>query len=197
MTLMPHTVALPPPTEQHPTKRTCLFCKGEHNPNYCNVVTDKGKRYSIVHDARLCFNCLNCPWTVSKCKSRNQCKVCHWKHHTSVCQNVEPPPPSSVIQWISNYKQDFRCTHPTGKTAAPSVSSYHICDTDRHTPVLLKTAVASVGSHSNHISAHILFDEGSQRPFITSDVVNKLDLKPEMQEAISLQSTFWWEHIIC
>jgi len=56
-------------------------------------------------------------------------------------------------------------------------------------PVLLKTAVASVRSHNNHISVHILFDEGSQRSFIKSDVATKLDLKPEKQETISL-STF-------
>ena len=77
----------------------------------------------------------------------------------------------------------------TDKTVDPSVSTYHIGDSDRHTPVLLKTAVASVGSHNNHISVHILFDEGSQCSFITSDVATKLDLKPEMQETISL-STF-------
>ena len=70
-----------------------------------------------------------------------------------------------------------------------AVSSYHISDTDRRTPVLLKTAVTSVGNHNNHIRAHILFDEGSQRSFITSDVATKLDLKPETQETISL-STF-------
>ena len=79
--------------------------------------------------------------------------------------------------------------HITDKTVAHSVSAYHIGDSDRHMPILLKTAVASVRSHNNHISVHILFDEGSQRSFIKSDVATKLDLKPEKQETISL-STF-------
>ena len=185
-TSKPPTPVLPPPTDRRPTKRTCLFCKGEHSSNDCNVVTDKGRRYSIVRDARVCFNCLN-RHSVSKCKSRNRCKVCHRKHHTSLCQNAESTPPvSSTEQTTTNKAQ---CAPTTDKTTAPSVSSYHIGDTNRHTPVLLKTAVASVGSHNNHISAHILFDEGSQRSFITSDVATKLDLKPEMQETISL-STF-------
>ena len=51
-----------------PTKRMCLFCKGEHSPTDCNVVTDKEKRHSIVRDARACFNCHN-RHSVSKCKS--------------------------------------------------------------------------------------------------------------------------------
>ena len=143
-------------------------------------------RYSIVREARVCFNCLN-HLSISKCKSRNRCKVCHQKHHTSLCQNVEPPPPMSSNESTTTNKMSG--APPTDKTAAPSVSSYHIGDTDRHTPVLLKTAVASVGSHNNHVSAHILFDEGSQRSFITSDAATKLDLKPETQETISL-STF-------
>ena len=58
-----------------PTKRMCLFCKGEHSPTDCNVVTDKEKRHSIVRDARACFNCLN-RHSLSKCKSQNCCKVC-------------------------------------------------------------------------------------------------------------------------
>ena len=182
----PHTPVLPHPTDRRPTKRTCLFCKGEHSPNDCNVVTDKGKRYSIVRDARVCFNCLN-RHSVSKCKSRNRCKVCHRKHHTSLCQNVEPPPLVSSTEPTTANK--ISSTLATDKTVAPSVSSYHIGDTDRQTPVLLKTAVASIGSHNNHISAHILFDEGSQRSFITSDVATKLDLKSETHETISL-STF-------
>ena len=113
--------------------------------------------------------------------------MCHRKHHTSLCQNAESTPPVSSIEPPTTNKA--LCAPTTDKTTAPSVSSYHIGDTNRHTPVLLKTAVASVGSHNNHISAHILFDEGSQRSFITSDVATKLDLKPEMQETISL-STF-------
>ena len=174
----------PPPTEQRPTKRTCLFCKGEHNLNHCNIVTDKGKRYSIVRDARVCFNCLN-SHSVAKCRSsRSRCKVCQRKRHTSLCRNLEPPPSVSSHEFATTNKISGGPT--TDKNAAPSVPSYHISDSGRHTPVLLKTAVASVGSHNNHISAHILFDEGSQLSFITSDVASKLDLKPEMQETISL-----------
>ena len=74
----------------------------------------------------------------------------------------------------------------TDKTMPTSVSSFHIGDTNNHTPILVKTAVASVGSHNNQINANILLDEGSQRSFNTSVVAAKLDLKPEMQEAISL-----------
>ena len=181
-----HASLPPPKAGPHPTKRTCLFCKGEHSPNDCTVVTDKEKRHSIVRDARVCFNCLN-RHSVTKCKSWNRCKVCHRKHHTSLCRNVEAPPTAPLTESAAANK--VTGAPATDKTTLPSVSSLHIGDANKHTPTLLKTAVAPIGSQNNQISAHILFDEGSQRSFITSEVAAKLDLKPETQETISL-STF-------
>ena len=76
-------------TGDRPTKRICLFCKGEHRPTDCDVVTDnlKEKRHSIVRHTKARFNCLN-RHSVSKCKSQNRGKVCHQKHYTSPCKNI-------------------------------------------------------------------------------------------------------------
>ena len=182
----PHSLLSPSNPGHHPTKQTCLFCKGDHSPNDCNVVTDKERRYALVRDARVCFNCLN-RHLVSKCKSRNRCKVCHRKHHTSLCRDVETPPTVTPTESVTANK--VTGTPITDKTTLSSVPSLHIGDTNTRTPILLKTAVAPIGSYNNHINAHILFDEGSQRSFITSNVAVKLDLKPDTQETISL-STF-------
>ena len=182
----PHSLLSPSNPGHHPTKQTCLFCKGDHSPNDCNVVTDKERRYALVRDARVCFNCLN-RHPVSKCKSRNRCKVCHRKHHTSLCRDVETPPTVTPTESVTANK--VTGTPITDKTTLSSVPSLHIGDTNTRTPILLKTAVAPIGSYNNHINAHIIFDEGSQRSFITSNVAVKLDLKPDTQETISL-STF-------
>ena len=131
-----------------PTKRMCLFCKGEHSPTDCNVVTDKERRHSIVRDTRACFNCLN-RHSVSKCKSQNRCKVCHQKHHTSLCRNVELPPTTPSTEPATTNK--VPSTPTTDKTTLLSALSYHIGDANKHTPILLKTAVASVASHKHHI----------------------------------------------
>ena len=54
---------------------------------------------------------------------------------------------------------------------------------------LLKTAIAPVRSPQFTAEAHILFDEGAQRSFITQDLVNQLQLKPTRKDIIGL-STF-------
>ena len=53
---------------------------------------------------------------------------------------------------------------------------------------LLKTAVATVTSLTSETEVNILFDEGSQRSFLTQDMADVLSLKPHHKENISLSS---------
>ena len=56
-------------------------------------------------------------------------------------------------------------------------------------PPMLKTAIATVTHGSDHALANVLFDEGSQRSFVTKALVNTLELQPYQQENINF-STF-------
>ena len=57
-----------------------------------------------------------------------------------------------------------------------------------NTVCLLKTAVATITSLNSEAEANILFDEGSQRSFLTQDMADLLSLKPHHMEDISLSS---------
>jgi hypothetical protein len=72
------------------------------------------------------------------------------------------------------------------------IPSLHTGDSFKHSRILFKTAVASIEHNGNNVDTHILFDEGSQRSYITSNVAEKLNLTAETQENISL-STFGGE----
>jgi len=65
-------------------KPTCVYCKGTHTPNHCNVIVDVGQRLEHVKKEGLCFNCLG-KHRVSQCTSQVCCKKCNSKHHTSIC----------------------------------------------------------------------------------------------------------------
>ena len=56
----------------------------------------------------------------------------------------------------------------------------------RHTSILLKTAIATVSSQTISSDAAILFDEGSQRSFITEEFAQMLKLTPKSTETIQL-----------
>ena len=51
---------------------------------------------------------------------------------------------------------------------------------------ILKTAINCLESRTASATAHILFDEGAQRSFITQELANKLDLSPERSETLNL-----------
>ena len=39
-------------------KTACVFCKGAHFPNACNIITKLEERMSLIKENHLCFNCL-------------------------------------------------------------------------------------------------------------------------------------------
>ena len=51
---------------------------------------------------------------------------------------------------------------------------------------LLKTAIATVKSGINAVETNILFDEGTQRTFISMSFASKLKLQPSTKETINL-----------
>ena len=55
-----------------------------------------------------------------------------------------------------------------------------------HRRTLLKTAIATVEFQEKSATAHILFDEGAQRSFITEELAKKLNLAAENTETLHL-----------
>ena len=197
-------------TPPHPSKtKPCIFCNGSHKPNDCTAVSDPAARKQIAFQANLCFNCLN-NHRVSQCKSKNRCRQCHQKHHTSLCVvNKEYPerqkPDPTTRQNIKDKDGNLQCmctnsgsvvqtTNMSGQTsgnntATTSVANLHTNLSDNkssHRCTLLKTAIATVQSRNRAATAHILFDEGAQRSFITEELANHLDLVPEGTEPLHL-----------
>jgi len=53
---------------------------------------------------------------------------------------------------------------------------------------LLKTAIADVSANSTTVDGHILFDEGTQRSFITQELADTLQIQPVRYELITMSS---------
>ena len=167
-------------------KHTCLYCKGPHAPGTCEAVKDHQRRLDIIKREKLCFNCLG-HHIVSNCGSKNQCHKCSCKHHTSICN--EPPTDNSTQAPSTSLTKTTATSNNTNSTgsfttmANPSSDNMLI----RENTCLLKTAVATITSPVRlETEANILFDEGSQRSFLTQELANLLSLKPYKREYISL-----------
>lgn len=113
----------------------------------------------------------------TQCKSKNCCRCCNRKHHTSLCVGTEnstetkSTPIGTLRDTSSGQPTDTTTTLTTltsnHSAAGPSIS--RVC--------LLKTAMTN-----------ILFDEGSQRSFLTRDLAETLCLQPTGKENICISS---------
>lgn len=176
----------------------------------CTVVRDPDVRKKIAFQSNLCFNCLN-NHRVSQCNSKNRCRKCHKKHHTNFYNEKDNEQAKHSEQNVNSDKNpeekhtQLNVSKPhqlKGQTSTKVDPSTHtkpedtLCITlsDHYYPgkqTILKTAINSLESRTvSAASAHILFDEGAQRSFITQEVTNKFDLSHERSETLNL-SVFW------
>ena len=182
-------------------KQSCTYCKGPHSSVQCNVIADVKARLDVVKRERLCFNCLGNHKSVH-CNSKNRCRICHKKHHSSLC-GMDTTPDTSVPQ--SGLPRTPQINQPVQSTVQPtqapqntlnpassifvptqSVGSY---TTAKRSPeCLLKTAIGLVRVGSTRISANILFDEGAQRSFVTETLAAQLGANPDHTECLSISS---------
>ena len=164
----------------------CIYCKKQHSPNSCDVVTNTQDRLAIIKRNNLCFNCL-AHHKVSQCNSKFRCRHCKRKHHTSICTDSTQ---SSVQEKTESPKADASDPKKTTIALTPATQkSNAMQSTVPVSSCLLKTAIAMIGSSAGiSLEGNILFDEGAQRSFISQDMAIKLNLQPCNKESISLAS---------
>ena len=173
----------PPPWSQTPTtpkQKKCVYCKKPHSSNNCKIITDCTKRWTVVKEEKLYFNCLG-HHRSSACQSKNRCRICKGKHHTSFCttepaesQPLQLPPalPASPVPPLPPTPPVTPT--PTPPTQPPStqlnVTTSHQDDLSTTTALSTSnntvTAIVTVGAQHTYCKANILFDEGAQRSFI-------------------------------
>ena len=208
----PHTFPVPPTasfytsTKKSTTsakgKPRCPFCAGSHIPSLCESFKDPKQHCDIVHQNKLCFNCLG-HHKVSSCNSRHRCHNCQRKYHTSICTNgqhnanpsEQPIHPTSSAQVAQPTNTPPGQATPQTNTppgqATIAVNTTFLSMTispSQNSVCLLKTAVATIANGDNRTRANLLFDEGSQRSFITQDLADALALQPYHTEDITVSS---------
>ena len=162
-----------PPQSTKPTDKgppSCAFCKGPHIANQCTT-TDHQRRLDIVKHNNLCFNCLG-KHRVSTCSSRHRCRKCHCKHHTSLYTVADPPKKEENTETPPVTKEG---SFSTVVSQPVTTASLHLASNQT---CLLKTAVATISAGDTYVEANILFDEESQRSFLTKGLADCLQVQP-------------------
>ena len=99
----------------------CVFCKDEHYPDKCNVVTDMQARTEVIRNSRLCYKRLQPFHGIRNCRSEIKCFKCqsirhrtatcegeHGKQHEDLVKNdVKPDGPPTHTQTVTHFFNYF------------------------------------------------------------------------------------------
>ena len=142
-------------------KIKCAFCQNEHYSASCDVVKEIAQRRNILERDKRCLNCLQFGHNAMECQNPKTCRHCQERHHQSICSLLDQPrlKPRDV---------------PTEET---KITTTTVGSKAKGT-VLLQTAKAMAFNEDNSKSTQvrILFDNGSQRSYVTSDLKSRLNL---------------------
>ena len=164
---------------QLPKKDWCVYCKQGHKPWDCEKVVDVAERRELLKKGNRCYNCLGKGHASHQCKSKYRCYHCKERHNSSICEkekdaaadNNEPNPEVNNISLLDEESDDEG-------------------DTD---VVLLKTAYCEISSQQqqpmtmNH--GRLLFDDCSQKSYISKEFAEKLGLKAIHRRAVIINGT--------
>ena len=198
----------------------CPFCSGNHKAVGYNKHKSIQARKDRVIAQRLCFNCLIPGHSSKNCRSKRTCRICHFHHHTSLCNLKQSQSSGDALQpsksnqssnasrgsqqqqqqqqhprtQAQNHQQPVVTQHKsnTHKQQAPSTTtSAHVTNINvsNFPHNVLPTATLNVSyCHAGTIT-RAFFDTGSQRSFVSPELVRKLNLPVIEQVPVHL-STF-------
>ena len=148
--------------------RDCVYCKGEHYSTSCEKITGVPARKEVLKKEGRCFVCLAKGHRAHQCRTFKKCHKCGSRHHQSICETENSVP---NVEGAAGSQQTTTTTAARAKTK-----------------VLLQTAQSFAYSNQNHhtVPVRILFDNGSQRSYITNRLKTKLGLIPLKQETVHL-----------
>ena len=153
----------------------CVYCGDSHYSSACKKIVSLDERKEVLKRSGRCFNCLRPNHRVRDCDSRQNCRYCHRKHHQSLCES------QSTVKF--NHVSDQRAQTPdTTVNTIDTVKGRQL--------VLLQTAraVATNGVKSRIENVRILFDNGSQRSYITDSLRTRLGLSPVRKKKLNLNT---------
>ncbi|XP_055951561.1 uncharacterized protein LOC129987626 [Argiope bruennichi] len=153
-------------------KNVCAFCNSDtHTALKCKNLSDGQKRYKLKKEGR-CYRCMAHRHIISQCKAKiPPCETCQsFQHNSLFC-------PKNKIE-SSSFETE---TH--GQEVVIS-SVLKAEENPGSYATLLQTANVQAENGANKIMARLLFDSGSQKSFLRSDLEQALNLKSIRQEKL-------------
>jgi hypothetical protein len=139
----------------------------------------------ILRKAGCCFVCLKTNHKSRECNSAKNCRHCGGKHHQSICDRAPNAKTSTPDLPKRSTKERIDDTNQVTTTSVTTSKA-----NNKSRTVLLQTAraVAYNEENSRSIPVRVLFDNGSQRSYVTDNVRAKLGLASQSKERLKFNT---------
>ena len=183
--------------------KPCIFCQELHSSKYCKNYATYDARRMRVRDLNLCFCCMKAGHLATECRISPECRNCHGKHHTFLCMRlldkgtavnlvaVTTNPPtldtnSSNPDSRENLDPPLSLDDEGGASDATVSAVQTGIKGDLHplVPTALPTAIVELAGGGKREQVRMFLDQGSQRTFISTELVARLQLKPVLRISI-------------
>ena len=165
---------------------TCVYCSEMHFSASCHKITDINARRTILKRDKRCFKCLRKGHNAEQCDKN--CRKCKRRHHQSICpeqavnssRNTNTPP--HYESGVQSATDNENSSTTTATTTSENANAKH--------RVLLQTATAIATNEEGTKSTtiRVLFNNGSQRSYITDSLRSRLQLKSLNTEQLNLNT---------
>ena len=207
-------------SQQHNQKdgqSACAYCSSDHKAIDCAKYKTINASKDRVVAQHLCFNCLSSGHSSKACKSMQTCHICHFHHHTLLCNQRSSSKSSDSSSSSSNSKgqssqprsssssssnaQTLLHSHqhpmqqqqqqkpvvtqgksntisktPSSSGQQTSVTNVNLAQTSSKISNVFPTATLNLCSFHQKINTQAFFDIGSQRSFVSPDILRRLNL---------------------
>ena len=174
----------------------CVYCKGGHFSASCESVNAFRARFEILKRDGRCFVCLSLGHQSTSCEK--SCRRCHGNYHQSICQrqtHLKSQPDLSAHKISPETQNSTLVTQSTEVSQIPR--STMTANSDSRGTVLVQTAsaIARNADGTKPTRAKILFDNGSQRSYVTDNLKSRLGLNSTKREMLHL-NTFGGKNLL-
>ena len=146
---------------------TCSICCEAHHVSRCKDYMNKSPedRYALVMSKQLCLNCLYPRHRVADCTSKNVCRSCSKKHHSTLHRKG----PSKVAAHVN--------------TQVKEIVNENVSDVVQ-TVYFQVVPVTVQGQNGRVINTYALLDSASDITLINSELARDLGLKGQKQDLV-------------
>ena len=167
----------------------CVFCKRNHFSENCIsfLKLTPEERFQRFRSLGLCIRCMKPGHMGKDCNAL--CKLCRRYHHQVLCRGKDFTRKASTNQSTPVQSSPDPNSSDSSKAVSPAKPAMMSVASSKHYVSVLPTAkVKIVGKDGKTQLATILFDTGSDRSYVSSDLVKKISPKSINQEYIAYSS---------